>query len=288
MSNNLYENLIHDNNKNLFVVAYYFIDWKNYNMEIHSHDRIEFMYVLSGICKITVKEQTIAFKKGDFIYIDANIPHKLTVEGEQVCRMLNLEMVFHNSNPAESSLSGITGQISSLGKFVHSKVPFAILKDTGYIFPVIRNIINECDERNDGSDILVSQLITELFIRTSRLFCQNQRSSSQQSIYADKTIRFLYQNYDRRLKINDISGNLNLHPSYLQRIFKAATGKSIIEYLQQIRIEKAKMFLSQHEIRISDVANMTGFDDPKYFSSCFKKVTGISPVSYRSQSKFRF
>ena len=68
--------------------------------------------------------------------------------------------------------------------------------------------------------------------------------------------------------------------NYYRKIFKEETGVTPVEYLLDIRIEKAKDLLL-HNFAVNEVANKVGFPDPYYFSKVFKKKTGISPKDYK-------
>lgn len=64
-------------------------------------------------------------------------------------------------------------------------------------------------------------------------------------------------------------------------MFKRQVGKSLVEYLTHIRIQKAKQLLIGGEWNIADVAEEVGFLDVKYFIKRFKKITGLTPSEYR-------
>ncbi len=85
--------------------------------------------------------------------------------------------------------------------------------------------------------------------------------------------------------MEEISGDsieelLGCNFDYLNRVFKQATGKTIFNYLNELRIIKAKQFLENGLHSISDVAEMTGFNDVYYFSKVFKKYAGTTPGKY--------
>jgi two-component system response regulator YesN len=72
-----------------------------------------------------------------------------------------------------------------------------------------------------------------------------------------------------------------VNSSYLSRIFKQAINLTFVEYLTQIRMEKAKQFLQETDLKAYQIAERIGIGDPHYFGICFKKYTGMSVNDYR-------
>ena len=71
-------------------------------------------------------------------------------------------------------------------------------------------------------------------------------------------------------------------PAYLSRLFKKKTGINFVDYLTRLRVEKAKEFLALPALKVYTVAEMVGYENPRYFSRIYKDVTGMSPQDYRS------
>ena len=85
------------------------------------------------------------------------------------------------------------------------------------------------------------------------------------------------------MSLNDISGHTKLSVSYLSKVFKDETGTSINSYINQVRIENAKLLLLDERIPLSEVAYLSGFEDQSYFSKVFKKITKVTPGKYREK-----
>jgi two-component system response regulator YesN len=91
---------------------------------------------------------------------------------------------------------------------------------------------------------------------------------------------------DRNFSAADISlystaSHVGISPNHLSTVFAQETGENFIEYLTRVRIEKAKQLLTETTMKNADIGCETGFNDPHYFSSIFKKTTGISPREFR-------
>jgi two-component system response regulator YesN len=88
---------------------------------------------------------------------------------------------------------------------------------------------------------------------------------------------------DAELSLNDVAAQVNLSASHFSAVFSQETGQTFKEYLTETRINKAKELLRMTALRSADIAYQVGYNDPHYFSSVFKKNTGLSPIEFRSQ-----
>lgn len=94
---------------------------------------------------------------------------------------------------------------------------------------------------------------------------------------------FIRNNYNKStLSLEDVANELGYSVSYVSAILKK-NNTSFIKFLTDVRMEKAKMLLRNPENKLLTIANEVGYDDPYYFSHCFKKNTGLSPVEYRKK-----
>lgn len=86
---------------------------------------------------------------------------------------------------------------------------------------------------------------------------------------------------DEALSVPMICTEIGVSSNYLCTLIKKTTGSTFVELLREKRISKAKELLENTSMRINEIADQCGFHDQYYFSHCFKKVTGISPLKYR-------
>jgi len=93
---------------------------------------------------------------------------------------------------------------------------------------------------------------------------------------------FVKNNIDGELTLIRISEKVNYNPSYISRFFKQSTGINLFDYISNIRISKAKELLENDNINILNIAKAVGYDSSQYFSTVFKKITGMTPIEYRN------
>ena len=104
---------------------------------------------------------------------------------------------------------------------------------------------------------------------------------SKHSDVVYKAMEYVKTYYMKRITLDDVAQHVYLSRSYLSSIFKKETGRSLVAYINQVRIAKSKLFLLDGGIPIADIAGMCGFDDQSYFTKVFKRETGVSPKRYR-------
>jgi len=97
-----------------------------------------------------------------------------------------------------------------------------------------------------------------------------------------KATLIIRQNFQNKLTQNEIANAIFLSPSYFSKIFKEALGCTFNQYVNQVRIEKAKEMLQLPNIRIQSIPEMVGFDNRSYFGKIFKQLTGTTPGQYRN------
>lgn len=101
----------------------------------------------------------------------------------------------------------------------------------------------------------------------------------------ERVNRFISENYMQKLTITQISNALCLHPNYLMKKYKAESGKSIMQAVNDKRISEAMKLLLTTEISIDRISKKIGFETPQYFNTVFKKRMGKSPNQARREAK---
>jgi len=109
-----------------------------------------------------------------------------------------------------------------------------------------------------------------------------QIEDSHQQIAA-KVRTYIQAHLSEGVSLQTIADYIKLHPVYLAKVYKLATGETIGNYMYQLRMERAVHLLTSTELKISEVSNQLGFLTPPYFIKLFKKQYGCTPQEYRNQ-----
>jgi two-component system response regulator YesN len=127
------------------------------------------------------------------------------------------------------------------------------------------------------------EALKEWFLNKILEACRNiagKREEKSNSII-ETAQKYIRDNYSKNISLDDVSKEVNISPYYFSKVFKEGTGEGFVEYLTNIRIEKAKELLSTTEFSMREICSMCGYSDPNYFSRSFKKKIGISPTEYK-------
>jgi len=96
--------------------------------------------------------------------------------------------------------------------------------------------------------------------------------------------RLIEKEYNRNLELKYIAQKIGFNASYLSKIFSHGTGETITDYINRVRIGKAKQFLLDHPgLKVYEIAHLAGYGDKIYFQKLFKKMTGLTPREFRGQ-----
>jgi transcriptional regulator GlxA family with amidase domain len=94
---------------------------------------------------------------------------------------------------------------------------------------------------------------------------------------------FIENNFSEKISVDQLTSIVALSRRNLERRFKKATTNTVIEYIQRVKIEAAKKFFESSSRNISEVMYDVGYSDNKAFRNVFRKITGLSPVEYKSK-----
>ena len=112
------------------------------------------------------------------------------------------------------------------------------------------------------------------------------RKNNSMSVYVRRAIDYIYDHLHEHLTLELLAQKLGLNPSYFSRLFSADTNTTVKAYINRVKINTAQNMLLNSTYSISDISLSLGFSSPSAFSSVFKKITGITPGEYRSNTDY--
>lgn len=137
--------------------------------------------------------------------------------------------------------------------------------------------IRSCGSFYNFSDVM--EWMAQEFRSVVDRYEQSRREVESKPIRLAK--QYITEHYNENISLEIVSGHIGLNPAYFSSVFKKTTNQNFMDYVTKIRMENAKLFLSQSNKDIADIANEVGYSDIKYFSRLFKKNANLTPSEYR-------
>lgn len=94
---------------------------------------------------------------------------------------------------------------------------------------------------------------------------------------------YVAENYASNVSLEEVAGQIGMNPAYLSRYFKQRTGNTFMEYVLQVRVNKAIELLKDSTVKVYEVGEQVGYKSMKHFYKVFKKITKVTPSQYREQ-----
>ena len=250
----------------------------------HSHSLCEIMYVNEGMMSIETESGFNRVSCGQFIWIDAGIRHWDLRFNNGLCSMMNIEFQYEEGTALAPDLGRLLQEDEKLQEMFEQKPRVLTLTDrSNVIFQLMKSIVPLADSANEQSRHLCSLLCTQVMLEIARLRSMNQSPEVTANRYITEALDILYSRYAEPLTASDVAEQLHIHPSYLHRLFRECTSRTMKEHLQRIRIQHAQELLTGTRKSVQEIASEVGFSSTQQFQQLFRRIVGIRPLDYRKQ-----
>lgn len=156
-------------------------------------------------------------------------------------------------------------------------------KNNMYIKIISRYKLTPYDLANTLKMLPTLSQIRTRFTENLRLhiqeYCQELNRKDEYTIQLAK--EFITCHCSENISLQDVAEALYLHPNYFSTLFSKKTHTTFRDYLCLVRIEKAKTYMENPNLRIAEIALMVGYNDLSHFNRAFKRITSMSPSQYR-------
>ncbi|MBQ1352657.1 MAG: helix-turn-helix transcriptional regulator [Firmicutes bacterium] len=252
---------------------------------IHFHDEIEVVFVLSGSISLRVGYYDYDLEQGDVFIINDKEMHSYTHHDEDnMVMMLHLDPSYFSRyyedlrntffiTDTEDKNDRSLNVLKSLLAHIMMEI---LQKGVGYEQKVIENTHN-----------LIACLMSDFqFFSVEGDKFVNQPRKRGNKILASRLSRitnYIYDNYSRKLTLNEIAENEHLSIYYLSHVIKEATGLSFQDLLSFIRVEQSEHLLLGTDKKMGAIAHATGFSAVRYYIKHFERWFGMTPQEYRKK-----
>ncbi len=285
-------NLFDIRNPYIEITAFYALNLPEYSMNPHRHPRCEIMYVTKGCCFIHVNNQEYSLKEQQFIFLNADVLHELSIPKGRPCSLLNLEFSCLSSQ-TNINLTELTKESPAFLSFCNHPGEYFIGNDTDHLGYSLKDLINQLrngvPRKNDVRNLtdhytadqkyLIRLLFLRMMVELSKCISNNNKNTGM--LYLKRARSYISSHLTEEMRIPQIAEYAGINKSYLQSLFSKYMNCTITDYINQKRLEYAAFLLTNSSLTITDVAFQSGYNSRQHFGSTFEKYYGISPRSYR-------
>ena len=260
--------------KQLYVtdIGYYPNALYHYRKRIHGANQYILIYCVKGNGWAVIADKKYTLSAGDFVLLPANTPHEYGADEQTPWTIYWMHF------KGTTSLDFADMMLKRMGDHVAS-ISFQEKR-----MQLFEEIYTSLERGYSIDNICYASLCLQYFLG-SCCFDNNYLAIHEKTDSISLCVNYLQKNIDKPLSLNDIASAVNLSVSHFASIFKKNTGFSIIEYFNHLKTQKACQYLQFTDLRINEIADRLGIEDPYYFSRMFTKIVGTSPNKYRSRRK---
>ena len=275
----LYQKLLTEHNAYLL----FFNEANDY--ELHCHPELEISYCLQGTYTIAVNDRRYCLHEGDMVIVNAMAPHEFFRNGDVPTQRLTIEL---GPSFLGESFSFVT-QLDFDVKMYQLKSNPLLNPEDATLLQLLDSTITLHQNRTDFSELAlrgnlyhISSILLEKLQKT--LGTSTTGAATQDILRIEKALRFIYDNYPQPITLDAVCQLCGYSKSHFCRTFKGIVGDTFHNVLNRHRVKIACLHLKESRSPIESIAVAVGFADAKSFCRVFKKLMGISPVTYRKNA----
>ena len=212
-----------------------------------------FTFLLEGKMNYRVNGELICLSPGDAVFL----PEGCERFREKTGKTEHISFHFHTTSPVE------------LPVFLPGTLTHSVRRLLAAFDEIAETAPDPADERYGA---FLALIIAELSVRV-----RNEKEDP----LVRSIRRYLYAHLDQKVTLADVGRAVHFSPNHCQALFRANTGRSIIDTLLELRMKEAASLIASGEYRLQEVARRVGFEDYNYFSRVFRARCGASPTRYR-------
>lgn len=252
---------------------------ESWNMSrLHFHDHFELFLPLTSPGNIFVNDQVYPLERGTLYLIGASTLHRT------IATDFHTRYVLHISPTVLDRLSTPQTDFTRLTRDSFRRSALNTEEMTRVV-ELFQDLERNKNDGSYGSDLMqIAALLKLLIYVTPTLTSSNAGEvvPSRDFLRVEPILEYIRENLSEPLNLDQIAANFFISKHYLCRVFKAATGFSVMEYIIHSRILRARQMLQEGH-SVQEAGELSGFSDNSHFIRTFRSLTGTSPGRYAKE-----
>ena len=256
----------------------------------HVHDYIEVVYMCCGTTRHIINGDTIDLKEGELLFLSRSATQEIMPAGEYDIAVnfivmpqffdRTLAMLTNEETPIKSFLTDCLKNTDSSTPYLYFKVS-DVLPIRNLVENLVWNLIYKEPNKRQINQNTMGLLFLLLLNYTERLEYKNKDDELIINV-----LRYVEENYVNG-SLTELAESLHYEFAWLSREIKSRTGKNYTQLVQERRLAQAEFLIKNSDIKISEIARQTGYDNISYFHRLFNKTYKMTPKKYRDLTRFK-
>jgi AraC-like DNA-binding protein len=249
-------------------------------------DNMEIIQVTQGAIECEIGTDKVFAGEGDFVFVPSGLVFRIISEEVATIRSIvfSSEIISENMENFESDIFYMF--------YVQSRNRITVFSST---HPIYESLVFAMDNSHD--EFVSKDVCYRLPIRANvylmmtqllRYYCDSKDDMSRMIYHNVLRLRpcidYIDAHFTEKIYIETLADMIMVSNDYFTKMFKDSIGKTPIDYINGLRINKALTYLSTTDVSINDISDSIGFSGPNYFHKIFKQYMQISPLAYRKSS----
>ena len=248
---------------------------------LHEHDFHELVIVASGNGWHVLNGEPHLLSCGEVLYLAPEDRHAF----EQVHDLV-LTNVIYRPNGALLNPERLRPYLQPSAEQAGERRYWQVSDETlGHVKPLLSALSRESRGRDQASQLVAESLFVQLLVALWRGRFATDGQALPERGRLGHVLGFLRQNCTGAIDLDEVAERFGYSPRNFRRIFRDATATTPHDYLVKLRLCRAMRALRGSDASVTGVALASGFNDGNYFSSAFRKHTGMSPSRYRREAR---
>lgn len=245
-----------------------FLNNKSSYLSAHWHNEYEIDLIIEGEIDIKVNNNIINLKENNCLFINSNSLHSLKKKKEHskfIAVVFNPNLIYGlNDSIIKTYIDEITTS------------HFVLLEEE---IELVKEIIKIYQSNIEFMELLIQSRLANLFYNI--ILKYDYRKVDNKNSHVINILDYIYNNYQNKITIDDISKNIGLCRTQITSLFKKHLSITISDFIINYRIEKAISLLHSDRLNITQIAQSVGFNSSAYFTQIFKKIYKMTPLDFK-------
>lgn len=250
----------------------------------HWHEHLEFLYFVTGEASLECGSSTFTAKEGDVIVINRNELHYgVSLSDHLQYYVLIADFSLLQSHSLDAPEMKFITPITQNRLLFHNRI------SGDDILSSMLSIVSELERQEFGYELAIKSELYRLLTLLLRgyvatVLTQDEYVERMKNVERFAPIfKYIEDHYREDLSVEQLSAMAGLSRYHFSRLFKEISGRTVTEYVNETRLNRADYLLRESPLTVSEIAAATGFNDIYYFSRTFKKYKRMAPSALRKK-----